>query len=164
MKIIIGADHGGFDFKQKLIKDLEVLGHEVVDVGAKEKSPDDDFVDYALEVVEGMGRGVDALGVLLCRNGVGMDIMANRFGFVRSALGFDEEQIKRARLDDDINCLALPADYLDYEKVLSLVKVFIETEFSGEEKYVRRLNKMAMIFGGGSGCCGGGGEGCACGH
>lgn len=164
MKIIIGADHGGFEFKQKLIKDLESLGHEVVDAGAKEKVSDDDFVDYALEVVERMGQDMDAFGILLCRNGVGMSIMANRFGFVRAALGFDAEQVRRARMDDDVNCLSLPADYLDYEKTLDLAKVFVETKFSEEEKYVRRLNKMAMIFGGGGGCCGGGGEGCACGH
>jgi ribose 5-phosphate isomerase B len=160
MKIYIGADHGGFDLKEKIIERLGTQDCEVVDMGAKEKTDGDDYVDYASIVGEELGFDPDSLGILICRNGVGVSIVANRFDGVRCALGFDVSQIEKARNDDDVNCLALPADYIDEDHVFKIVDAFLKTKFSGKENYVRRLEKLALLQTGG--CCGGGcgGHGC----
>lgn len=144
MRVILGADHGGFEMKEELKKWL-LENYEVIDVGAEKFDGDDDFVDYAKKAVEQFQQG-EALLVLLCRNGVGMSIVANRYKNVRCVLGFDENQVERARSDDDVNCLALPSDYVDFEKALRMVRVFLETKFSSdEERFVRRIKKMGDV-------------------
>lgn len=160
MKIYLGADHGGFELKEKVKERLMTEGHEVVDIGAKQKIDEDDYVDYASVVGEELGFEQDAFGILFCRNGVGVSIVANRFPAVRCALGFDVNQIEKARNDDDVNCLAIPADYMDEEKAFAVIDAFLKAKFSGEDKYVRRLEKMSLLQTGG--CCGGGcgGHGC----
>lgn len=159
MKIYIGADHGGFSLKETLKERLSKDEYEVVDLGAKSLDGDDDYVDYGSVLAEELSFDNEAMGILICRNGVGMSIVANRFSGVRCALGFDVSQIERARTDDDVNCLALPADYLEPEFAVKIVKAFLDTKFSGGEKYTRRLTKIDMIS---SGCCGGGCGGCGC--
>jgi ribose 5-phosphate isomerase B len=160
MKIYIGTDHGGFELKQKLVDWLASEGYEIVDLGAKELEAEDDFVDYALLVTDSLAFEPEARGILLCRNGVGMDIVANRAPEVRCALGFDSGQVEKARSDDNINCLSLPADYIDEVKAKELVEAFLKTKFSGEERFVRRLDRLAEVDshqcvcgGGGSGHC-----------
>lgn len=144
MKIILGADHGGFEMKKKLKIFLTDLGYKVLDVGAFDLNNQDDFVDYAVSGLKEMENG-DKL-ILMCRNGVGMSIVANRYKNIRCVLGFDEDQVKRARSDDDVNCLSLPADYVDFEKTFQMVKVFLETKFSfEEERFVRRVKKMGEV-------------------
>jgi len=150
MKIIIGADHGGFEMKEKIKKWLLVDGYKVEDVGAENQNLKDDFVDYAKKAVERFQQSQQGLvlltGVILfCRNGVGMDIVANRFANIRCVLGFDTKQVRRARNDDDVNCLALPSDYIDFKKTKELIKVFLETKFSKEERFMRRLKKIKAI-------------------
>lgn len=155
MRVILAADHGGFEMKEKLKKYLKEKGYEGVDVGASELREGDDFVDYALEAGQRLQMNFDDRGIVLCRNGVGVSIVANRLSGVRCVLGFDKKQVERAREDDDVNCLALPADYLDLEKAKELVEVFLETKFSNEERFRRRLIKLEMV-GEMGGCCGGG--------
>jgi ribose 5-phosphate isomerase B len=91
---------------------------------------------------------------------VGVSIAANRCCGIRCALGFDAGQVEKAREDDDVNCLALPADYIDLDKAISIVSSFIKTKFSGKEKYQHRVEKLD----GSSGCCGGGCCGGGCGQ
>lgn len=161
MKIFIGADHGGFKLKESLKVWLDKGGHEVVDVGAHTLDSEDDFVDYAFAVADGLSSSLEARGILLCRNGVGVDIAANRFMGIRCALGFDSKQIEKARSDDDVNCLSLPADYLSETEAKEIVEAFLETEFSAKEKYLKRLKKLEngpdfnidMCCGGGCGHC-----------
>lgn len=156
MKIYLGADHGGFKLKEE-IKGWLATGHEVVDLGASKLDEDDDFIEPAVAVAEALEFDREARGILLCRNGVGVAIVANRYGGVRCALGFDPEQTEKARSDDDVNCLSLPADYLNSEIARNIVQVFLKTKFSGEERYRRRLEKLEQLTGGcGDGCCGGG--------
>lgn len=162
MKVLLAADHGGFELKSKLFLWLTEKGLTIEDMGAEKLDEGDDFVDYAKDAVSEMESFEDR-AILICRNGVGVDIVANRYPDRRCALGFEVEQIKRARRDDDINCLALPADYIDEGKAKELVEAFLETEFSGEEKYERRLKKIELLseeLMGGGGCCGGGCGGC----
>ena len=145
MHVILGADHGGFQLKEEIKFWLTSEGYEVTDVGAKTLKEDDDFVDYAKAAVKEAVSNQDKV-ILFCRNGFGMSITANRFSGVRCGLAFDGEAVKKGRTDDDINCLSIPADYVDVEKVKIMIDAFLNTEFSKEEKYVRRLMKLENIF------------------
>lgn len=145
MKIVVGADHGGFRLKSKIRKWLEDKGWEVEDVGARKYNKGDDFVDFARKVAQRVKGSEGTRGLVLCRNGVGMDIVCNRYRGVRSVLGFGEKQVRRAREDDKVNVLSLPADYISLRKAKRLVKVFLETDFSDKERFRRRLKKLEKL-------------------
>jgi ribose 5-phosphate isomerase B len=153
MKIYLGADHGGWQMKEEVKKWLGEKEYEVKDMGAIEENKDDDYVDFAVLVakelsrpkVKDSGQNSEARGILFCRNGFGMMITANRFDGVRSGLGFSKKAVEKGRLDDDINCLAIPADYVETEQVKEMVEVFLKTGFSGEERHMRRLLKLKQI-------------------
>lgn len=158
MRIILGADHGGFTLKEEIKKWLSELHYEVRDVGAAGLDPEDDFVGYAESVAEEVAGDETARGLLFCRNGYGMMIAANRFQGVRCGEAFDIEAVRRGRTDDDINCLSVPADYVKNNDIKKMIEVFLKTNFSGEERYKRRLWKLETL--GGGECCGGGCGGC----
>lgn len=146
MKIYIGADHRGFHLKEELKPWLTQQDHEVVDIGASSLIPGDDYVEYAKRVVGSVSteefQHQGGRGILICGSGVGMDIVANRTTRIRCGLGISPNQVRAARHDDDINVLAIAADYMDVETAKAMVKTFLETEFSGEERYVRRLKQI----------------------
>lgn len=154
MRIILGADHGGFELKEEIKKWLVAQKHEVVDVGAEKLEPEDDYVDYAVAVAEEVAGDEESRGILFCRNGFGMLIAANRYQGVRCGEAFDAEAVRRGRTDDAINCLSVPSDYVKDGDVKKMIEVFLATPFSGDDKYKRRLWKLEMA--GGGGCCGGG--------
>ncbi|MBU1256621.1 RpiB/LacA/LacB family sugar-phosphate isomerase [Patescibacteria group bacterium] len=148
MKIILGADHGGWQVKEDVKKWLARLRQgygEVKDMGAMEEIQEDDYVDFAVLVAKELEKNSEAKGILFCRNGFGMVIAANRFSWVRCGLGFDKGAVERGRMDDDINCLAIPADYVDLEKVKEMIEVFLKTKFSEEERYKRRLDNLKHL-------------------
>lgn len=158
MMIILGADHGGFEMKEEIKKFLMAKKLKVTDVGAEKLDTKDDFVDYA-ELVASEVSGNESMGILFCRNGFGMMIAANRVPGVRCGFGMNEKMVKAGRNDDDINCLAIPADYLKLDEVKKIVEAYLETKFSGEERFKRRLYKLEML---GGSCCGGGCGGGGC--
>jgi ribose 5-phosphate isomerase B len=144
--IFLGADHRGYELKEKLKEFLGELGHDYEDVGALEYDKDDDYADYASKAAERVARNPETdRGVLICRNGVGMDIAANKFKNVRSVLGFDAEQVRLARNDDDANILALPGDFVSEKKAKDIVEMFLETPFDGHERFVRRIEKIKEL-------------------
>lgn len=136
---------------KELIKTwLAEEGYEVADVGNESLSPDDDYVDYAMKAVVEMMEDPSASSgqvrmILFCRNGMGMSITANKRKGVRCGLGFDVEAVRQGRKDDDINALAIPADYSTDEGVKEMVKVFLSTEFSSSERYQKRLEKLDKL-------------------
>ena len=114
MIIYIGADHRGFALKEHLKTILKTDIYEVVDVGAKEVVPDDDYPVYAKLVAEKVSEApADAKGILICGSGFGVDEMANKFPRVRSALAMSPDHVYQARHDDDANVLAM-GDGLDH--------------------------------------------------
>lgn len=145
MQVILGSDHGGFLIKEKVKVWLSGEGYSVDDVGALSLVPDDDYVDYAKEAVKKAGSNEDRI-VLFCKNGFGMSITANRFAGVRCGVAFDEEAVRKGRTDDDINCLSVPAMYVDEEKVKRMIDIFLKESFSGDEKYTRRVMKLDNII------------------
>jgi RpiB/LacA/LacB family sugar-phosphate isomerase len=143
MTIYIGADHGGFALKEKIKKALMGAGQTVMDCGNAKLDPIDDFPIFAKAVAEKVAANPsEDRGIVICRSGFGVDIVANRVLGVRSALAASEKQIKDGRGDDDVNVLALPADFMDEATALAIVQTFLTTPFDGDERFVRRIKEI----------------------
>ncbi len=140
--IFISSDHGGFEIKKELAKYLESTGVPFEDLGPYEFDPDDDYPDYVAKVVEKMKAVPGSKGVLLCRNGVGVTMAANRHSGIRAGLSWNESHAITSRQDDDTNVLTLPADYINSRIATAIVKAWLETPFNGEERHKRRLAKI----------------------
>ena len=149
MKIYIGADHGGFKLAEELLLWGKEHGLLFENLGAFTYDKFDDYVDYSYAVADKVTHeileGRDSRGIVICRSGVGVDMVANKKRYIRCCLGFNAEQVLRARLDDDVNVLALPADYIDVMSAKKFVEIFLKTKFVPEERFVRRLSKLENI-------------------
>ena len=141
MKIYLGADHRGFQLKEELKQFLET-NYDVEDCGAFEKIESDDYTDFAIKVAEKVSTNKDSRGIVICGSGVGVDITANKFTNIRCGLGFDQEQIKAARQDDDINVLALASDFTLFDQAREIVEVFLGTSFEPTDNHKRRIEKI----------------------
>lgn len=145
MKIAIGADHAGYRLKEKIKSFLEMEGHEVVDVGAHIYEPTDDYPQFAIPTAEMVANGEVDRGILVCDSGIGVDIAANKFPGVRSALVHDEQLAVQTRLHNDSNILSLGAMFMDENKANRIVKNWLETEFSGVERHQRRIDEIRNL-------------------
>jgi len=146
MVIYFGADHRGFDLKGKLAKNLQDQGYEVVDLGDKERNEDDDYVDFAAAVGAKVSADPDnGRGVVICGSGAGAAITANKFRRVRAAIGISNDQVYDARQHDDLNVLALAADFVSEEAAREMVRVFLTAPWNGGERYRRRLEKIGEL-------------------
>lgn len=146
MSIFIGADHRGFELKNKIIDYLQSKNTRVEDMGNYEHDPDDDYPDFTNKVAKAVLQNPEAyLGIVICGSGVGVSIAANRHRHIQSALGFNEDQVKHARTNDHVNVLALPSDYIDFEKAKMLVDTFIESKPDFQDRFIRRVAKMNKI-------------------
>jgi len=143
--IYIGADHRGFELKEKLKKRLEDEGWQVTDLGNDHLDPNDDYVDFAKKVAEATIQLPDNRGVVLCGSGAGVDMVANKIPGIRSALAFDIYRTKQAREHENANVLSLPADILDEDSAWQMVEVFLKTPFSGQDRHIRRLEKIEDV-------------------
>lgn len=142
--IYLGADHRGFNLKEKIKQWLTEWGHEYHDVGALEYDKNDDYPVYASKVVESMTE-IDDRGIILCGSGVGVDEVANKFDGIRSGLAMSKEQIEAARNDDNINVLAIASDYTSEEDAKDIIRAFLNTEFASAERFNRRLGEIEKI-------------------
>ena len=146
MLIYIGADHRGFQLKEALKKFLKDQGYELIDVGNDHYDEQDDYPDFAKLAARSVNQDpFNRRGVLICGSGVGVDIVANKFDGVRSALAFNADQAYLSRYDDDVNVLSLAADFLDEETAKQILKTWLATAFSNKEHHKRRLNKIREI-------------------
>lgn len=146
MVIYIGSDHGGFAIKEKLEAELKNAGYEVADMGDAQPVSDDDYPDFAHAVAVQVGLDPAARrGIVICRSGFGVDIVANKTKGVRAALAMSPDHIYQGRHDDDVNVLALAADFIAPEDASRMVKVFLTTPFAEEPRYARRIGKIREI-------------------
>jgi RpiB/LacA/LacB family sugar-phosphate isomerase len=146
MVIYLGADHGGVGLKEKLKEALQEEGYEIIDFGAFERTEGDDYPDFGVPVAEKVSLAPDvSRGILICRSGFGMDIVANKFPGVRAMLPVSPDHAYQGRHDDDANILCFAADFTDEATALKIVKVFLSTPFAKEERYARRLEKISNI-------------------
>jgi ribose 5-phosphate isomerase B len=145
MIIYFGADHRGVNLKNDLLAFVKGLGYEVLDVYPN-PIPEDDYPDVAGAVAKKVAEDPEnGRGVVICASGAGMDIAANKVRGIRAALGLGPDQIFDARHDDDVNILALASDFEEAGAAEAIVRVFLNTPFSGEERFQRRIQKIKEI-------------------
>lgn len=144
MKIALACDHGGLALKNAVADWLGKNGYEVVDFGT-DSAASCDYPDFALKAAEAVAAGECTYGVLVCTTGIGISIAANKVRGVRCALCSEPLSAKMTRLHNDANMLALGGGMIGVNLGLEIVKTFLETPFSAEEKHVRRIGKIAAI-------------------
>lgn len=140
MKITIGADHRGFGLKERLKSYLIRQGYQVLDKGTFSSQPVD-YPDYAFAVAEAVAKGKASRGILICATGIGMAIAANKVKGVRAALCYEPRTARLSREHNNANLLCLGADITDPLKATRIVRVWLNTEFSGG-RHSRRLAKI----------------------
>ena len=141
MKIAIGCDHGGFGLKGALVSYLEKQGYEYVDFGCYDKNSVD-YTDYGIAVAEAVASGKCDKGILICGTGIGMSIVANKVKGVRCAHCHDIYSAKMTRLHNDTNVLAFGERVIGAGLMVDIVDTFLKTEFSNEERHIRRVQKI----------------------
>jgi len=145
MRVVLGADHAGFDLKQHLLNFVRGLGHEVLDVGAFTGKQPDDYPDFAEAVGMAVRNGEADRGILICGSGVGASVAANKIPGIRAGLCHDTYSAHQGVEHDDTNVLVLGARVIGAALAHDLVKSFLDAKFSGEERHARRLGKVKNI-------------------
>ncbi len=141
MKIFIASDHGGFEVKKALNRELRSSGYEdLIDLGPFEYNQDDDYPDYAFKVATAVTSDVNSVGILICRSGNGMCIAANKVKGAYAALAFSKLHAQKAREDDNANIICLDADYVG-EDPIEITKSFLQAKFQGG-RHERRFQKI----------------------
>ncbi|MCZ6789178.1 MAG: ribose 5-phosphate isomerase B [Chloroflexi bacterium] len=143
--VAVGADHGGLPLKKDLIPWLEFQGNQVVDVGAYSLDPADDYPDFAEAVARAVTSDQAERGILICGSGVGACIAANKVPGVRACLGHDIYSAHQGVEHDNMNILCLGARVVGIELAKDLVAAFLNAAFTGEERHLRRLDKIAAM-------------------
>ena len=144
MKIVIGADHAGFQLKHAVGDLLRSLGHTVLDVGAFNENPSD-YPDFALLVGNSVLEGKGERGILICGSGVGVSVAANKIKGIRAAVCHDTYSAHQGVEHDDMNVLVLGSRVIGPKLAEDLVKAFLSASFTNEERHKRRLAKVAAI-------------------
>lgn len=145
MRIGFAADHGGFALKNALAGALQAAAVEVVDFGALELVPGDDYPDYVVPLARAVAAGEVERGVAICGSGVGASIAANRIAGVRAAVCHDPYSAHQGVEHDAMNILCLGARVIGVELARELVEIFLRARFSGEERHRRRLEKVQEL-------------------
>ena len=144
MRIVIGADHEGYELKEYLSAYLRELGYEVVDVGTHNKEPVD-YPDYAEAVGMALREGRADRGILLCCSGVGASVAATKLPGIRAGLCHDTYSAHQGVEHDDMNVLVLGACVVGHNLARELVQAFVRARFTGEERHRRRLEKIRVL-------------------
>ena len=139
--IALGSDHGGFDLKQEIKKYLEEAGYEYRDFGCESKASCD-YPVFGRADAKAVGDGSCEKGIVICTTGIGISITANKLPGIRCALCADSVSAKLTRLHNNANVLAIGAGIVGSNLALEIVKTFLETEFSGDERHQRRIDMI----------------------
>ncbi|HEX7231858.1 MAG TPA: ribose 5-phosphate isomerase B [Candidatus Binatia bacterium] len=144
MRIVIGADHAGFEMKQMIAGYLRHLEHDVIDVGTDSDSPVD-YPDFAEAVGKAISDGAAERGVLICGSGVGASVAANKIPGIRAGLCHDSYSAHQGVEHDDMNVLVLGARVIGVELAQELVNNFLAAKYSNEERHHRRVAKIKAL-------------------
>lgn len=144
-KIGICADHGGFELKEKIISFLLKNEFQPVDFGAKELNDADDFPDYVIPLAKAVAAGEVFRGIAICGSGVGACIVANKVYGVRAALITEYFSAHQGVEDDDMNLICLGGRVTGYASAEELVLAFLNAQFIGAERHLRRLKKIQNL-------------------
>ncbi len=144
MKIALGADHAGYELKEEMATRLVDSGYQIVDVGTHST----ESVDYP-DVAEALGRAVldgeAERGILICGSGAGASIAANKLKGIRATVAHDAYTAHQSVEHDDVNVLTLGARVIGSAQAWELVQSFVNAKFSGDERHVRRVNKVKAL-------------------
>jgi ribose 5-phosphate isomerase B len=145
MKIYLASDHAGFDLKQK-VKDFLISQNYIVeDCGDFEPTAGDDYPQFIAKASEKVSKDPSSRAIVFGKSGAGEEIVANKFENIRAVLGFSKENVILARKDNDANILSLGSQFVSIEDAIELVKVFLETPFSNEERHKRRIEEIKNL-------------------
>ena len=144
MRISIGCDHGALDLKNAMVAHLEKQGHEVRDFGTY--TPDScDYPEFAAAAAQAVASGECQKGIVLCTTGIGVSIAANKVKGIRCALLSDVWSAKMTRLHNDTNMMALGAGVVGKNLALEIADTWLGTEFSGDARHQRRIDKVMAL-------------------
>ncbi len=140
MKIALGADHKGFELKEKIKKYLTDLGHEITDFGTH-STESVDYPDFGFKVAESVANGQSDFGITVCWTGNGMNMVANKVKGIRSALCINEEMARLTRAHNNANVLALASKFVSEGQAKKIVDMWLSTEFEGG-RHIPRLDRI----------------------
>ena len=144
-KLYIASDHGGYQLKKRLIRYVEnELNLKIEDLGPYEHIEDDDYPDYVIQLAHKVVEE-NVRGIVICKNGVGVSMAVNKLAGIRCGIGYNIAVAESMMNDDNTNILALASHLSSDEHAMAIVKKWLETEFGGDERYVRRLEKVAEL-------------------
>ena len=146
MKISVGCDHGALTLKNKVVEHLKKNGHEVMDFGTH-TAASCDYPEFAAAAAKAVASGECEKGIVLCTTGIGVSISANKVDGIRCALLSDVWSAKMTRLHNDTNMMAIGAGVVGENLALEIVDTWVGTEFSGDERHQRRIDKMMALEG-----------------
>ncbi len=141
----VAADHGGFVLKTELVGSLRACGYKILDFGAHELDPEDDYPDFVIPLARAIAAGEILRGIALCGSGVGVSIAANKFAGVRAGLVHDIFSAHQGVEDDDMNVACLGGTVIGTGLALDLMHAFLNARFSGALRHRRRLAKLHAI-------------------
>lgn len=144
MKIYIAADHAGFEMKNKIVEYVTSLGYSVEDMGALMYDSQDDYPDFIAPLAEKVALDTDSRGIIFGGSGQGEAIVANRVSGIRAVVyyGGTLDIPRLAREHNNANILSVGARFVSLEEIQQVVQIFLETEFTEEERHVRRITKI----------------------
>lgn len=143
--VYLVSDHGGFDAKGHLVRWLQSHKVPVVDLGPTKPVADDDYPVWAARLARQVQKTKKSMGIALCRSGVGMAIVANKFSGIRAAQAFTPSMASKTRKDEDSNVLSLAADYLSQRELRAIVRAWLTTKYKPVARYQRRLKEIRTI-------------------
>jgi ribose 5-phosphate isomerase B len=145
MRLGIAADHGGFELKEQMKEDIKTLEIEMVDYGAHEYTPGDDFPDFIVPLARAVAKGEVDRGIAFCGSGVGACVAANKVPGARGSLITDPYSARQGVEDDNMNIMCLGGRVTCYALAWELIQIFLKASFKDDERFRRRLNKIAAL-------------------
>jgi ribose 5-phosphate isomerase B len=145
MLVAVAFDHRGVKLRDRILQEVQRLDHELVDLGASSAEQRIDYPDKAREVGEAIRTGAAERGILVCGSGVGASVAASKLPGIRAAICHDVYSAHQGVEHDDMNVLCLGSEVVGAELAADLVRAFLEAEFDGGERYVRRLEKIEEL-------------------
>ena len=145
MRVGIATDHAGFGLKEELFARLRAAGHELVDFGAHELNPGDDYPDFVIPLARAVASGTVERGVAVCGSGVGASVCANKVPGIRAGLVHDHFSARQGVEDDNMNIICFGARAIGPLVAWDLLEAFLGAQFSQAERHPRRLAKVASL-------------------
>ena len=145
MRVGVATDHGGFDLKQEFVAHLRAARHEVIDFGAHQRDASDDYPDFVIPLAQAVAAGSVERGVAICASGVGASVCANKVPGIWASLIHDHYSAKQGVEDDDMNIICMGGRTVGPAVAWDVVEAFLAAKFTGADRHVRRLGKVAAL-------------------